>query len=202
MSDTPQGVVLTLPSLAGLGALAVAMSAFTFALGLSLGSAPEGPGAAAFTSEVPSEALVDLLARVEAATQDEGAVRKLTYPEELLGVVQGPALPSGSAPEASTQSLEVQLDLADGVTRNRLPEGPLWLVLAEDLPLPEAEVLRRRLEAESIVASLVPELRQGRPYAQVVVGGFLEEGQAEGWISDRSGLLQELQLAPKVRAAD
>jgi hypothetical protein len=151
---------------------------------------------------VPSEALVDLLARVEAASQDEGAVRKLTYPEELLGVVQGPALPTDAALEAAPQTLEVQLGLAAGITWKRPPSGPYWVLLAEPLPLPDAEGLQRKADSVAVTSELVPELREGVIFARVVVGGFLGEAEAQAWIGDRERWFHELGLEPRVLAAE
>lgn len=107
---------ITRGHLYALGATTISVSVLTFVLGFVMGRqepappAQDPPSAALISTEVETDALDDLLARVEAAASSEPPGEVLTYPEGLAEqpAPDGPPTPSEPPSAPPTEEVLVQ----------------------------------------------------------------------------------------------
>ena len=159
---------------------AVVLSAATFGLGLWLGRA--GPPAVdarpALSVGEADDALLELLARVEANTAAEGGVEELSYPDALRGAAGGgeavpPQGPAALAPPVTVPAAEVVPPVGDPA-----PPGAYTIVVARSGDHAQAVALRERLAAAGLSAWVGAELVDGVPVWRIAVGGHATENEA------------------------
>jgi hypothetical protein len=141
---------------------AIVLSLTTFAMGYTLGRSDAPPAAPVVLADATrDDALVELLARVEATAAADGGASALTFPDALKGG-------AGSGEP---------LDL--GPT-DAAPAGRYTVVVASSTSRAEAEAVRERLRAAGLEAWMRAELVGGKPRWRVAVGGHpTEEAAAE-----------------------
>ncbi len=152
-------------------------------------------------AEVPDDALVELLARVEASADPLGGIDLLTFPGELSRVIEpivavGPPLPADLAPlllpppPAVEEAPEV-LEVAAGavamtpIADTRPPGAFTVQVLVLEGPDGAAEAvgMRNDLRKSGLDAWVASELVAGTPRYRVSVGGYGAEAEAQAAVA-------------------
>jgi hypothetical protein len=127
--------------------LSAASSLVGFRVGRDRGPAPGPP------REASDEALIDLLARIEANARPEAAVEELTFPDALRSSIESAPAPGGDPPDA---------------TAVQLPFDGAWsVVVTGGTDEPAARALEQGLRQ----AGLAPRLRGGGADGWVVTVG-------------------------------
>lgn len=180
-----------------LGAGVLVLGATTFLLGISLGRAEarrEADAPRTLVAEVPDDALVELLARVEASADPLGGIDLLTFPGELSKVTEpivsvGPPLPAEMVPQvlppppAAPAEPDDVLEVAAGAVAltpiaDPHPSGAFTirvLELAGAENAAQAVSLRDDLRKAGQDAWIATDLVAGTPRYRVSVGGFADE---------------------------
>jgi len=158
-------------------ALAILVS---FAVGYVLGRESVDlprPVATAFAGEAGDEALVELLARVDATATPDGGVRDLTFPNALRGEGGDVQIPAPVESDAVTE--------LEGAPRLRLAPGDeappgRWTVLAATLDTrADADEIAESLRGRELQAWVGVEQSDGRTRFRVAVGGWGSRTEAE-----------------------
>ena len=183
-----------------LGAGVAVLGITTFLLGISLGRAEAGrmdDAPRTLVAEVPDDALVELLARVEASADPLGGIDLLTFPGELSRVIEpivavGPPLPADLVPlllqppppvvADAPELLEVDAGaVAMTPIADTRPPGAFTvqvLVLEGPDGAAEAVGMRNDLRKNGLDAWVASELVSGTPRYRVSVGGYGAEAEA------------------------
>lgn len=166
---------------AGVGTALVAVIAFSLGLLASGGDAAHASGVDPLgLSQAPDDALVELLARVEASSDASGGVAALTFPDALRG--QGevviPEAPRAFAGAATAEAPSIDAPLADEV-----PAGRFTIVVSRTADPARAAALRDQLRGRDLAAWIATERVGGQPSWRVCVGGFATEASAVAAVS-------------------
>jgi len=163
--------------------VAVVLVAVTaFALGASTGEAPPAPTKRVFTADVPGEALLELIARIDASSLPGGGEQTLTYQDDLRG-------PAGSTTAAPVQPVEAvaggeAVHVAAGqavvpAVADRAPAGAFTIWIAEGADPLAAKETRGRLRDAGQPAWIAATLVDGAPRYTVAVGGYATREEAD-----------------------
>lgn len=172
------------------------MGAFTRGYSVGVRSADDAvPAATQFTSEVPTAALVELLARVETSASRNGGVDALTFPEALRGGLMGPTQRVDGGEDAALR----QLLAADAQVRPPVddrPPGRFTVEVQHHGDVIDARELRDVLRNEGMAAWVGVERIDGEVLYRVSVGGFGKKSEAESALGAVAALLPA--AAPKL----
>lgn len=185
--------------LAAAGVLVILLCGFSFGAGYVMGRdgapvvrAPEP--STERSAGLPDDALVDLLARLEATSAIDGGIQDLTFPDVLRGEAGGGA----SAPEAApSQAPPVVLAAPSDLAGDPLPQGTFTIDLGVHGRRSSRE-LQAALHERGIEAFRVPRIVDGRVSVWVGIGGFDTAGAASTELRQLSPVLGELRVQPKV----
>lgn len=161
----------------GLGAACAVLAAFGFGYYAGRASVEVPHLPPELVSETPDRELVELLARVDAAGTPDGGVRDLTFPDELAGSGEPPALPDGDEPGGAVR---VEGSIADLPERGDVPPRGRWTLTAASVEdRAEAERLAATLRERDVDAWVAPEQLDGQTRYRVGVGGWGSRSEAE-----------------------
>jgi hypothetical protein len=182
---------------AGIGTALVAVTAF--ALGLLAGAGERAHASSIDPlglSQAPDDALVELLARVEATADPTGGVSALTFPDALRGGTETlvPEAPKGFAGAATVEAGTSEPPLADVA-----PPGAWTVVVSRTGDEARARALRDQLLANELPAWLAAERIDGTPEWRVCLGGFESEAAASSAAKEAAAAATEL---PMLAAAE
>ncbi|MCB9674824.1 MAG: SPOR domain-containing protein [Alphaproteobacteria bacterium] len=162
----------------GAGAALAMLACFAVGYGVGRSSVdlPE-PAATRFAGEAGDEALVELLARVDAAATPDGGVRDLTFPDALrgeAGTLTIPAAPA-AAGSASLEGGAIALPEAGDA-----PPAGRWTVIAASVDdRAAADSIAASLRERELEAWVGVEQNDGRTRFRVAVGGWGSKSEAE-----------------------
>ena len=185
--------------LAAAGVLVVLLCGFSFGAGYLIGrdGAPvvHTPSPTERSTELPDEALVALLARLEATNTTDGGIQDLTFPEVLRGE-GGHVIAPAASPEPSA---EVRLTPSTELSGDPLPEGSFTVELGVYGDRSSRE-LQAALRERGVRAFRVPGITSGRVSVRVGIGGFDTAGAASLELDRLRPILDEVGArAPKVQ---
>jgi hypothetical protein len=153
----------------------VLVAATSFAAGSASGGAGSGaPVSRGFAADVPGEALIELIARIDASSLPAGGAEALTYQDELRGPAGAPA-EEATAPEAQAAPEPVHVGAGTATVpavADTPPEGVFTLWIAESADPAEAIALRTKLRTAGHAAWIAAALSAGEPLYAVAVGGY------------------------------
>lgn len=131
---------------------------------------------------VPDDALVDLLARVEASGLADGGLEALTFPDALRGAPgDGPAVPqrpSELSREHTLNPLSARGQRPDIEQIDPPPAGQFTVSVATLPTASEARALERRLAEMGIRAWIAPQLVEGSTHYRLAVGAYVDRDEA------------------------
>lgn len=153
-----------------------------FALGYTAGRRSvdhfEPTARARLLDQPADDALVELLARVDAAATPDGGVRKLTFPDALAGR----AVPL-EVPEVARDVDRVALPGGEGepleAPDDEVPDGRWTIAVSSFAEKGLAEAARDAMRAREVEAWLGSERRDGDVRFRVAVGGYGSRAEAE-----------------------
>jgi cell division septation protein DedD len=153
----------------------VLVAATAFAAGAASGGASGAASASrGFTAEVPGDALIDLIARIDASSLPAGGAEALTYQDDLRGPAGAPA-EEATAPEAEAAPEPVHIGAGTATVpavADTPPAGAFTLWIAESADPAEAVALRTKLRTAGHAAWIAAALTDGEPRYTVAVGGY------------------------------
>lgn len=166
-------------------AAAVLLVAIAFAVGVLVGQRRAVSAVApseGVTGAVPGESLVELLARVDAASDPHSGVDRLTFPEALKGDAPasiperplGPQITGAIAPGHSAAEF-------DG---DPLPKGAIVVEVGTFEDGAVARSVRDHLRARRLAAWMTIEIVDGRRAHRVGVGGFGTQAEARAILAE------------------
>ncbi len=162
--------------------VAVVLVAVTaFALGASMSEEPTAPAKRVFTADVPGEALLELIARIDASSLPGGGEQTLTYQDDL----RGPAGNSTAAPvQPVGEGLAEAVHVAAGepvvpAVSDAAPAGAFTIWITESPDPDAAKELRQRLRDVGQPAWIAATLVDGEPRYTVAVGGYATRDEAD-----------------------
>lgn len=169
-----------------LGTGMVLFAVACFALGYTAGRRSVDhfePNARARLLDQPADdALVELLARVDAAATPDGGVRKLTFPDALAG--QGTALEVPAQPVVEQRVQVPPAEAAPLEAGDEPPKGRWTIAVSSFAERSLAVAARDALQAREVEAWLGTERRDGAVRYRVAVGGFGSRAEAEDALDD------------------
>ena len=168
------------------GAAVAAVLAFGVGFASGRASAPqETVDVQSFASSVPDEALVELLARVEAGAARDGGIEELTFPDALRGHIAGP---TSAAPAAGAAS-EAVAQVAAGEPPELHADPPAqqghFVILVERFrDVLDARSLRDDLREAGLPTWVGVQRVDGALVYKVSVGGYGRRSSAEQALSE------------------
>ena len=159
---------------------AAVLSVVSFGSGYLMGrGAPSehAPTAIGLTSSLPDDALVELLARVEATATTNGGVDDLTFPETLRGA-QGSGVAAAVGAEPFDEALVLAPVEAPVVEGDPLPEGRYTVDVLRTGDEGRARVLQEELVAAGFDAFVAVEMVEGVVRYRLAAGGYRTEQAA------------------------
>ena len=197
--------------------LVLAGTMFTIGQALGRSAAAEASHRRPLISDIPDQALVELLARVESSSDPLGGIELLTFPEDLSRVpvpivAVGPPLPADLAtemvPEApAAEAVPTLLEIPAGLVSaplisEAMPVGP-WVAsvarFAGAERAKDAVALRNALHQAGFDARVRSELRSGQPHYAVLLGGFADEASLRAKASELGEWVEADQVTVAVR---
>lgn len=157
--------------------LAIAMSVTSFGLGFLVGrDGPVVTPTVIAAPYVPDDALIELLARVEASSSAEGAVDVLTFPDALRGETGGVSVVPAPLPPSEAA---VRIPPSPSVTPgDRPPAGQFTVVVGRGEDLTAMRALQAKLGTAGLSAWIGAEIVDGVAAWRVAVGGYPTEEAA------------------------
>ena len=151
--------------------LAIAMSVTSFGLGFLVGrDGPVVTPAVVAAPYQPDDALIQLLARVEASSAAEGAVDVLTFPDALRGPTGGaPDVPAPPEPSDAAVRIPASESITPG---DRPPPGQFTVVVGRGEDLAAMRALQAKLGTAGLSAWIGAEIVDGVAAYRVAVGGY------------------------------
>lgn len=177
-------------------AAALALAAFTFAGGVTLGKRWATPVAAptpSLTAEVPRDELLRLLARIDGNAA--GPAAALTFPDALRGQPTGP----GGVPAETPPAPTVVAGGPAAVGGDPVGAGGFTVVLSTTSDEAAARALQARLQAAGIQGMVATELVEGAPRYRLAVGRHARREdavEAARWLSAAGDAVVEPLLPP------
>ena len=200
--------------------LVLAGTMFTIGQALGRSAAANASHRRPLISDIPDQALVELLARVESSSDPLGGIELLTFPDDLSRVPVpivsvGPPLPAElateivpelPAPESVPTVLEIPAGLVSApLISEPMPVGP-WVAslisVAGGERAKEAVALRNALQQAGIDARVRSELRNGSPHYAVLLGGFVDEAALRTKVGELGAWVDASQVTIAVRPLD
>jgi hypothetical protein len=156
----------------------VAVTAFT--LGASLAEETPPPAKRVFTSDVPGEELLELLARIDASSLPGDGEQALTYQDDL----KGPAGSNVAAPVQPVKDATAEVHVAAGeavvpAVADPVPDGNITIWIAESADPASATTMRQQLRDAGQPAWIAATLVEGEPRYTVALGGYATREEAE-----------------------
>lgn len=170
---------------AAVAALLLTGTAFGFGWLRGRSAAPPAPSAVGvgLTAEVPDDAMLELLARVEASAAPRDGVQALTFPDALKGGEgAAPTVPHG--PEQPGEAVVVPASEAPAPVADAPPAGRYTLTVHRGPDAQAAERLKARLVEAGLPAWVGAELVNGAPAFRVAVGGYADEAAARSKLAE------------------
>lgn len=161
------------------GAVLLVVTAFGFGWvqGRARAVPASGGVATSFTAEVPDDAMLELLARVESSGARQNGVDSLTFPDALKGGEGGvPGVPHG--PDQPGDPVVIPAGGEVAPVADTVPAGVYTVTVTRTGDAAAAERLKGRLAAAGLEAWVGAELVNGGPSYRVAVGGFVSEKEA------------------------
>lgn len=189
---------ITTPQLAALGVITLSLAALAFFLGLMVGRGQAGPterdvvaevNSGLVSSDVESDTITELLARVEQAAEKHRVEPELAFPEALVEEELQPRLPQ----EQPVEEGEPMVVAADAAPVEEQPDPPEEEAPEVEVPsegwavqvasYPTSEEARRhlsRLKSGGHDAYLIAALVKGQTWYRVRVGPYSTREAARG----------------------
>ncbi len=169
---------------AGCGLAILAAFGIGYAVGRESVDLPP-PASTAFAGEAGDDALVELLARVDAAATPDGGVDQLTFPDALRGEAIERSVPAGD--DASVPVVGVSgeaIPLPEAGEPPPVPNGSWTIVVATFSERQPAEVRVAELIAEGHTAWTGVESQDGTLQYRASIGGYGSRVAAEDALED------------------
>ena len=180
---------------------AVVLSVVSFGSGYLMGRGEATPTASApaasLTANVPDDALVELLARVEATAARDGGVDALTFPEALRGE-QGGGLSAVMGAEPAEEPVVVPPAEPPDLEGDPLPAGRYTIDVLRTATEDRARELQQELIAVGLDAFVAVELVDGGVRYRLGVGGYRTETAATQALAEVLLALPDPALKPTV----
>jgi len=160
----------------------VLVAVTAFALGASIGEDPPAPAKRVFSADVPGDALLELIARIDASSLPAGGEQTLTYQDDLRGpagnTTAAPVQPVGDAAGGEPVHVAAGERVIPAVA-DTAPAGAFTIWVTESADPAAAREMRRRLRDAGQPAWIAATLVGGEPRYTVAVGGYATSEEAE-----------------------
>jgi len=168
------------------GAVVAATLAFGVGFASGRASAPvEIADVQTFASTVPDEALVELLARVEAGAARDGGIEELTFPDALRGRIAGPTSAAPAIDGGTGVVVEVPAgDFAEVSAEPPAQQGHFVILVERFRDVLDARSLRDDLREAGLPTWVGVERVDGALTYKVSVGGYGRRASAEQALSE------------------
>ena len=165
----------------GFGVTVAAVLAFGVGFASGRVSVPEPiADVQAFAAGVPDEALVELLARVEAGAARDGGIEELTFPDALRGGISGPISSTPDVVEPRVAVMEVSAGYVPDVIADVPAQQGHFVIRVERFrDVLDARGLRDDLREAGLPTWVGVERVDGVLMYKVSVGGYSRRNSAE-----------------------